>query len=97
MEGGEWYDNHYCTACNKSTTGKDVMFPDGYRLLAAGEKLDKHDEGLHEEDGKWHEIGWLFAQCHYVPGFMVPIRRQVSDPNAQVDTRRAEARIQQGG
>jgi hypothetical protein len=49
---------------------------DGYRLLKPGERLQKHDEGLHEEDGKWHEVGWLFSKCDYVPGFMVPIRRK---------------------
>lgn len=48
----------------------------GYRLLKPGERLQKNDEGLHEEDGKWHEVGWLFSACDYVPGFMVPIRRK---------------------
>jgi hypothetical protein len=66
------------------TAGSEVCAGDGYRLLIPGERLQKHDEGLHEEDGQWHEVGWLFSACDYVPGFMVPIRRKIDTQNDQV-------------
>lgn len=63
------------------TAGSEVFAGDGYRLLKPGERLQKHDEGLHEEDNLWHEVGWLFSACDYVPGFMVPIRRKIDPQN----------------
>jgi len=63
-------------SCGSDSSTCCVSSGAGYRLLKPGERLQKHDEGLHEEDGKWHEVGWLFSACDYVPGFMVPIRRK---------------------
>lgn len=62
-------------------TGSEVCAGDGYRLLEPCERLQKNDEGLHEEDGQWHEVGWLFSSCDYIPGFMVPIRRKIDPHN----------------
>ena len=53
-----------------------------YRLLKPGERIHKNDEGLHEDDGEWHEVGWLFSACDYVPELMVPIRRKIDPLNA---------------
>lgn len=66
------------------TSGSEVCAGDGYRLLEPGERLQKHDEGLHEEDGQWHAVGWLFSSCDFIPGFMVPIRRKIDPQNPEV-------------
>ena len=49
-----------------------------YRILTAGEEIEKEDESLDDNCITWSNVGILFSRCYYDPNINTPIRRKIS-------------------